>query len=554
MYNNFLLLVVGVLLTFVSSCKYENNTTYTINSPKSENIYYEDTLILFSIDSSDNSSFVWSSSKDGRIGQGSHFLASLSKGEHNISVESVSGKEYSFFDITVLPKREKFFHLLNEKQYEINQESFGLISLSNSNQNYNISKKCEINALDTSLKMFSVHSDFSNLKLFSLEANRSIKNRDSFDTFYVINTKNQFSEPHIINVFKYYDGKYLNVYLPKDYDESIKFLIDDCINCFEKFIIKRVSSLWGNCSDINYDKKLTVLFSPTINEEGVAIGFFNNLDFFERNENINSESYNPFSNERDIIYIGMPQEGSDVFSPQSICATFAHEYTHAINFSEKIWKKIVNGNDCVISEEIFLDEGCSHLTECLTGYGISGGNQEFIDLFLLHTADYSFCKKNIYGKDDSAGQRGAVCLFLYWLFNRAGGMDYADDGIEIIDKGGISFLKSLTASDSYGWECIGDYFNEGTDYLFMEFVKNLYQNGINGTFDITKKDPYTNELLLDSNEVQCSFIEQHNVLLPKSFVFFTNQNHDILSLENEKAFDNTYYFYNYSSALFSNLE
>lgn len=88
----------------------------------------------------------------------------------------------------------------------------------------------------------------------------------------------------------------------------------------------------------------------------------------------------------------------------------------------------------------------------------------------------------------------------------------------------------------------------------MEFVKNLYQNGINGTFDITKKDPYTNELLLDSNEVQCSFIEQQKVLLPKSFVFFTNQNHDILSLENEKTFDNTYYFYNYSSALFSNLE
>lgn len=65
-----------------------------------------------------------------------------------------------------------------------------------------------------------------------------------------------------------------------------------------------------------------------------------------------------------------------------ISATLAHEYTHAINFSNKTWTHLLNSNSKSDVMETFLDEGLSHLTESLCGFGISGGNVIFINYYL----------------------------------------------------------------------------------------------------------------------------------------------------------------------------
>jgi hypothetical protein len=189
----------------------------------------------------------------------------------------------------------------------------------------------------------------------------------------------------------------------------------------------------------------------------------------------------------DLLYIAIPEENSRNYNVNSITATIIHEYTHAINFTNKTWKKISEGKSDVFQEETFLDEGWSHLTESLCGYGISGGNCDFVNLYLENMNLYSFCKKNYLGNSDSAGQRGAMCLFLYYLFNKAGGVEY---------------------------------FSKTTDYLFLEFAQEILTKNLSEIFDFTLKDPSTNENIFTCKNPKFQDFSKTITVLPYSLTVF----------------------------------
>jgi hypothetical protein len=227
------------------------------------------------------------------------------------------------------------------------------------------------------------------------------------------------------------------------------------------------------------------------------VGFFNPADFFKRNTDSSSSVYNPASNEMDIIYVAVPdsQNGSS-YSPDSIIATIAHELTHASTFSEKTWKRLASGNADAPREELFLDEGWSHLTENLCGYGVSGGNIKFLRRYVDDTAAYSFCEANRYGQDDSAGMRGAMTLFLSWLFWRQGGMTWdSADPTRLVDSGGIAFLRRMLASSTTGWESIGQAYGESTDTLFQAMLAEINHARMRGSVYHFKPDPISGEPL-----------------------------------------------------------
>lgn len=229
------------------------------------------------------------------------------------------------------------------------------------------------------------------------------------------------------------------------------------------------------------------------------MGFFNSADFFTRNVDKSSSHYNPFSNECDIIYAAIPESLDEgTFSASAITATLIHEITHAINFTNKTYNKLLLGKSELV-EEIFLNEGLSHLSESLCGYGVSGGNNRFVNYYLNNMAYFSFAGNDYLGRTDSAGCRGATCLFLYWLF-----------------------LQSVVASESTGWNSIGEYFKKDTDFLFKEFCAELFNKGTAALFDQKLRDPTTGEFVFPCNEPELYSSTKEYSILSKSAIFFTD--------------------------------
>jgi hypothetical protein len=284
------------------------------------------------------------------------------------------------------------------------------------------------------------------------------------------------------------------VWVP-DSDEIPKESLLQCIHETETVVLPRLETLWGSAADIDGDGRIAVLVSDTINKEKSATGFFNPADFFKYDADINSENYNPTTNEMDIIYIAVPEDGTEtLYSVKSIIATIAHELTHAITFTRKTWQRQINGELNAAREDLFLDEGFSHLSENLCGYGISGGNFKFLQKFFEDTAAYSFCGPNRYGQEDSAGMRGAITLFLSWLFWGKGGLDYGlHDPNKLIDMGGISFLQELVDSPETGWENIGKIYGIPTGRLFEAMVSHINTLRLTGNSFNYRTDAVTGE-------------------------------------------------------------
>jgi hypothetical protein len=153
-----------------------------------------------------------------------------------------------------------------------------------------------------------------------------------------------------------------------------------------------------------------------------------------------------------------------------------------------------NGDSQAAREELFLDEGWSHLTENLCGFGVSGGNIRFLNMYLNDTALYSFCGTNRNGQEDSAGMRGAITLFLSWLFWKAGGMEWDSvNPVALIDTGGITFLRRMVTSAETGWESMGSAFGKPTHTLFNEMLNEINNYRMSERVYQYHIDPLTNE-------------------------------------------------------------
>lgn len=550
----------AILFNLFFSCKNDfgnNDYNLEILSPKSNWTYSNESLIVFSCNVSGQGLF-WYSSLQGKIGQGREITARLLPGIHEITLKdevynktaslfiNVQEKENALSLITAFP-----FIIDEENQTENLKVKAGIISLDGKVEDLefqfeNLSENSENEKFlsNTILKDIPIDNKISALKVLTPDFARSALTAESKNKkdFYVIDTSNSYSDAHELCAEKFYEDERLSIWLPENYNFDIN-LINEIIENLQGNLLKHVNQLWGDCADVNQDGTFAILFSPTINDEKVAVGFFNSADFFENNRNTSSKSYNPYSNEMDILYIAAPEKGSKNYNVKSITATIVHEYTHAINFTNKTWKKIFEGNNDVVQEETFLDEGCSHLTESLCGYGISGGNCDFVNLYLSNMNLYSFCKKNYLGNSDSAGQRGAMTLFLYYLFNKAGGIEYSNDQ-DFLDKGGISFLKSIINSSVSGWNSIGEYFSKTTDWLFLEFAQEILSKNMTEIFDFDLKDPFTGENIFSCNEIKLfSLSEKYNVLPYSVFAFDLVEKTDILKKIDASGLEGTLYFY-----------
>lgn len=477
------------------SCKKEinNESLIRIVSPVSGWTYYEDSKIYFS-SNIDTEDVCWYSSKDGFLGQGNGLNVFLSEGMHDITCRindyrknttiRVQNHNYRYCQI--------FKNLINEAEKEILLKPGRyfpyLVSCDGKGKELKKSDKSVEGKFFS--KDFRISIDLRNLKKMGIRGNRASASNEYKEgqkkKFYIIKTDRQYDEPHEIEFQMVRESQYCTVWLPETGEFEIG-KIENCIEQFNTLIYPRLKAIWGEWADVDKDGKIALVFSPTINKEKQAVGYFNPADLFQKDEN-------NFSNELDAVYMAIPNENDRNYCEKAIIATIAHEITHAITFNAKTYKRIKNGIINVCQEEIFMEEGLSHLSENLCGFGISGGNLEFIRHYLENTQDYSFCSHNVFGQDDSVGQRGAMCLFLSWLFWKKGGMTWNDyNTAEIIDCGGIEFLRKLINSSETGWENIGKTYGVDIGELFLEFVAEINLNRLETNIIKYHKDPVTKE-------------------------------------------------------------
>lgn len=505
----FLFLVLG---SCARDVEIGSNSLFQVHSPRVDWIYYADTPVLLSSNLI-ATDLLWTSSLSGFIGSGNGIRVLLNPGTHVITAVAadISGSVTITVEKRLIEPLQEIRHLFSSGTRTVyfppGSYSSMIYSLGGSaeqvsvvidekhllkNENLNIRSNIRL-----PLSLYRIE-DLSKKRLVSPKQGRSITNRavepGSRRNFFVMNTSNPLAKPHELECVLLDVHDLFALWIP--FEASIE--THDYLRLYESLsslIIPRVQTLWGSCTDIDGDGRIAILLTPTINEEKKAIGFFNPSDLFSRCEDPADPAHNPWSNEMDILYLAFPCPDGDLsYGIDSLCATAAHELTHAVTFSRKTLERIKAGDVKAQQEELFLDEGWSHLSESLCGFGLSGGNLQFVEKFLQEPGCYSFCGPDWLGRADSVGMRGAITLFLYWLFEESGGMEWVSTDPKLIkDCGGISFLQRMLSIPENGWESIGLAFGEPVESLFSRFVLEIQRKAAVGVEFPCLYDPVTGE-------------------------------------------------------------
>jgi hypothetical protein len=182
--------------------------------------------------------------------------------------------------------------------------------------------------------------------------------------------------------------------------------------------------------------------------------------------------YCPASNEREMFYMLVPDPDGTIngnarsvgFVDSLTIGVLAHENQHLINFARRVYV-----NNALVDEEVWLNEGLSHIAEELVFYRASGlsprqniggehfGTQPFDGLFNMYMAA-NFARLGIflrapqsyspYSSYDDLGTRGAVWAFLRYAADRRGSGD-GDVWMRLVNSpvGGFANLMDVFGPD-----------------------------------------------------------------------------------------------------------
>jgi hypothetical protein len=208
---------------------------------------------------------------------------------------------------------------------------------------------------------------------------------------------------------------------------------------------------FGDPSDIDHNGKILLFFTKAVNDltpktsTSYVGGFFDGRDLFPQTSSVDFDACLG-SNVGEMFYVmvpdpsrGGPFQKANVSS--EVLGTLAHEYQHLINASRRMY---VN-TDATDFEEVWLNEGLSHVAEELLFYRVSGlsprsnidtqgirASTKYIDAFNNYQSDnmgryheflLSPTKYSPYSDNDSLETRGATWAFLRNAVDRAGTTD-----------------------------------------------------------------------------------------------------------------------------------
>jgi hypothetical protein len=220
---------------------------------------------------------------------------------------------------------------------------------------------------------------------------------------------------------------------------------------FDTLVVPVDETAFGAPTDIDRNGKVVIFFTRAVNEmtpAGASFyygGFFHPRDLLPRQQD--GAPFCAGSNEGEMFYMLVPDPAGTIngntrrvgFVDSVTVGTLAHEYQHLINAGRRAYV-----NDAITDEEVWLNEGLSHIAEELVFYRATGfaprqnigggsfGSQSFDGLFLQFMAA-NFGRLRIflqtvqsvspYSGGDDLATRGAAWAFLRYAADRRGASD-----------------------------------------------------------------------------------------------------------------------------------
>lgn len=205
---------------------------------------------------------------------------------------------------------------------------------------------------------------------------------------------------------------------------------------------------FGAPTDIDGNRRIAILFTRAVNEltprnssQGIILGFFFSRDLLPRGGAEPCEG----SNAGEMFYVLVPDPDavagdavSKAYAQNVVASTIGHELQHLINASRRMYVT----RSPRVSEEVWLNEGLSHMAEELLFYRVSGlsprqniGPAQIPPGSIARTAHDQFMRGNFgllsvflrstdltspLAFSDGLATRGATWSFLRYLADRAG--------------------------------------------------------------------------------------------------------------------------------------
>lgn len=233
---------------------------------------------------------------------------------------------------------------------------------------------------------------------------------------------------------------------------------------------------FGTPTDIDANGKVVMFFTRAVNEltsagaSSYVAGFFHPRDLLPKS--VFGDPYCTGSNEREMFYMLVPDPNGAVngnaltvgFVDSLTMTTLAHENQHLVNFGRRVYV-----NDALTDEEVWLNEGLSHVAEELVFYRAAGlspranlggerfGTQPFDGLFSMYMAP-NFARLGVfleapqsfspYSSFNDLGTRGAIWSFLRYAADRRGSSD-GDVWMRLVNSpvGGFGNLFDVFGAD-----------------------------------------------------------------------------------------------------------
>ena len=255
---------------------------------------------------------------------------------------------------------------------------------------------------------------------------------------------------------------------------------------FDTLVYPMDTAAFGAPSNISQYGKIILFYTRAVNQltpQGASFtigGFFFARDLYPKTARNNLPAC-AGSNEQEMFYLLVPDESGAVNGNRRTktdvtrinLTTIAHELQHLINASRRLY---VNGGGTV-TEQVWLDEGLSHLAEELLYFRVSGyttrGNLALSDVNGTRATDFTtYASQNFsrfysflvapesnspYAPNDSLATRGAIWSFLRFAAARQG-----------VD-GEAPFLRQLVNATTTGVANLQQVLGTGT---FAEYLRD----------------------------------------------------------------------------------
>ena len=216
-------------------------------------------------------------------------------------------------------------------------------------------------------------------------------------------------------------------------DGDIEALASD----FDDVAVPFERRVYGSESDVDGDGHMTLLMTPVLNQfqgtgGGIVTGFFFPGDVFA------PSSSNPASNQMEIFYTLVPDNKGTYGVPMDhdftlhnlLPGVLAHEYQHMISYNQHVLMRHAG------SEEAWLNEGLSHLTEDLTGFGRE--NPSRVQLYLNAIGTTSVMPSG----SPNLAERGGIYLLLRYLYEQSANPDQFLSRLLQTSSSGVTNLEA----------------------------------------------------------------------------------------------------------------